>query len=248
MSFLTHPSNHFMPSSTFHSTRWTLVRRAQGDGTEARAALSELCEIYYQPVLQFTRRWCGDADRGQDLAHGFFEDLLGRESIGAADPMKGRFRTYLLGSVKHFLARQREREGAAKRGGGFTRVQLEDSHEADEDWELEFDRAWALALIGRALDSLGGEMEKSGKARQFEILRPWLDGGSAGDVSEASTVLNLSPTALKVAIHRLRQRFRQKVREEIAATTADPEDAAAEFCHLVDVWVRVENHSNMASW
>ena len=101
-----------MPSPTFRSTRWTLVRRAQGDGAEARGALSELCDIYYQPVLQFTRRWCGDADRAQDLAHGFFEDLLGRESIGAADPVKGRFRTYLLGSVKHYLARQRERVSA----------------------------------------------------------------------------------------------------------------------------------------
>ncbi len=233
-----------MPSSSFHSTRWTLVRRAQGDGVEARAALSELCEIYYQPVLQFTRRWCGDADRGQDLAHGFFEDLLGRESIGVADPGRGRFRTYLLGSVKHFLARQRERDGEAKRGGNFTRVPLEDFHEPHDEWELEFDRAWALALIRRALDSLGGEMEQSGKARQFETLRPWLDGGSAGDVSEAGTVLDLSPTALKVAIHRLRQRFRQKVREEIAATTADPEDAAAEFRHLVEVWVRVDPPSN----
>ncbi len=226
-----------MPSSSFHSTRWTLVRRAQGDGVEARAALSELCEIYYQPVLQFARRWCGDADRSQDLAHGFFEDLLGRETIGTADPVKGRFRTYLLGSVKHFLARQREREGAAKRGGDFTRVPLEDIHESEDKWELEFDRAWALALIRRALDSLGGEMEQSGKNLQFETLRPWLDGGAAGDVAEAGLTLDLSPTALKVAIHRLRQRFRQKVRDEISATTLDSQDAEAEFRHLVEVWV-----------
>lgn len=237
MSFLNHPSKDFMPFSSFHSTRWTLVRRAQGDGAEARAALSELCDIYYQPVLLFTRRWCGDADRAQDLAHGFFEDLLGRESIGAADPVKGRFRTYLLGSVKHYLARQREREGAAKRGGDFTRVPLEDSHKSDDEWELEFDRAWALALIRRALDSLANEVEKSGKARQFEILRPWLDGGAAGDVAEAGAALDLSPTALKVAIHRLRQRFRQKVRGEVVATTMDSSEAEAEFRHLVDVWV-----------
>lgn len=224
-------------SSSFHSTRWTLVRRAQGDGTEVRAALSELCEIYYQPVLQFTHRWCGDADRARDLAHGFFEELLSRGSIGAANPVKGRFRTYLLGSVKHFLAHQRERDRAAKRGGDFTRVPPEDVHESHDDWELEFDRAWALALIRRALDSLGDEMEKSGKARQFEILRPWLDGGLAGDVAEAGSMLELSPTALKVAIHRLRQRFRQKVRDEIAATTSDPAELAAEFRHLVEVWV-----------
>lgn len=223
--------------SSFHSTRWTLVRRAQGDGVEARAALSELCEFYYQPVLLFTRRWCGDADRAQDLAHGFFEDLLGRESIGPADPVKGRFRTYLLGSVKHYLARQREREGAAKRGGDFTRVPLVDTFESHDEWELEFDRAWALALIGRALNSLGAEMEKAGKLQQFETLRPWLDGGSASDVTDAGAFLDLSPMALKVAIHRLRQRFRQKVRDEIAATTVDSQDAEAEFRHLVDVWV-----------
>lgn len=223
-------------SSQFHSTRWTLVRRAQGDGAEARAALSELCGIYYQPVLLFTRRWCGDADRAQDLAHGFFEDLLGRESIGAADPVKGRFRTYLLGSVKHFLSRQRERDGAAKRGGDFTRVPLEDAHESHNEWEREFDRAWALALIRRALDSLAEEMEKSGKTRQFETLRPWLDGGSAGDVAEAGLSLDLSPTALKVAVHRLRLRFRQNVRDEISATTEDSREAEAEFRHLVDVW------------
>jgi DNA-directed RNA polymerase specialized sigma24 family protein len=226
-----------MPSSSLHSTRWTLVRRAQGDGAEARAALSELCEIYYEPVLQFTCRWCGDADRARDLAHGFFEDLLGRESIGAADPVKGRFRTYLLGSVKHFLARHREREGATKRGGDFTRVPLEDSHESRDEREREFDRAWALALIRRALDSLGAEMENAGKLQQFETLRPWLDGGPAGDASAAGAALDLSPTALKVAIHRLRQRFRQKVRDEISATTMDAQDAEAEFRHLVEVWV-----------
>jgi DNA-directed RNA polymerase specialized sigma24 family protein len=228
--------------SSFHSTRWTLVRRAQGDGIEARAALSELCEIYYQPVLGFTRCWCGDVDRARDLAHGFFEDLLGRESIGAADPVKGRFRTYLLGSVKHFLARQRERDGAAKRGGDFTRVPLEDSHESHDEWEREFDRAWALALIRRALDSLAEEMEKSGKTNQFETLRPWLDGGAAGDVAEAGITLDLSPTALKVAIHRLRQRFRQKVRDEISATTSDPVEVEAEFRHLVDVWATSEGY------
>lgn len=199
-------------------------------------------------MLQLTQRWCGDADRAQDLAHGFFEDLLGRESIGAADPVKGRFGTYLLGSVKHFLARQREREGATKRGGDFTRVPLEDSHESDDESELEFDRAWAwaLALIRRALDSLSNEMEKSGKARQFEILRPWLDGGSAGDVSEAGVALELSPTALKMTIHRLRQRFRQNVREEIFATTADPADAAAEFRRLVDIWARAEKFAGLS--
>jgi RNA polymerase sigma-70 factor (ECF subfamily) len=228
-----------MTPSPFHATRWTLVRKAQGRGEEARAALSELCAIYYEPVLQFTRRWCGDAERAKDLAHGFFEDLLGRENLGAADPAKGRFRSYLLAAVKHFLSHRREREAAARRGGGVERVPLDEAPEpgVSPEWEREFDRGWALALIGRALDSLGLEMRAAGKVAQFEALRPWLDGGPAGDAAAAGEALGLAPTALKVAVHRLRQRFRQKVREEIAATTSDPADAADEFRHLVEVWV-----------
>lgn len=234
-----------MSESNFHSTRWTLVRRAQGRGEVARAALSELCAIYYEPVLQFSRRWCGDAERAKDLAHGFFEDLLGRENLGAADPAKGRFRSYLLAAVKHFLSRQREREAAAKRGGDAEQVPLDEAPEpgVSPDWEREFDRAWALALIGRALDSLEGEMQAAGRQAQFEALRPWLDGGPAGDAAALGESLGLAPTALKVAIHRLRQRFRQKVRDEIASTTADPADAADEFRHLVEVWVNSGNAS-----
>ena len=200
--------------------------------------LSELCAIYYDPVLHFTRRWCGNEDRAKDLAHGFFEDLLGRQSLGAADPAKGRFRSYLLAAVKHFLSHRRAREAAAKRGGGVEMVPLD--HAGDSgipaEWDREFDRAWALALIRRTLDSLAAEMTAAGNGDQFEILRPWLDGGLQGDAAVAAATLKLSPTALKVAIHRLRQRFRQRVRDEIAATTADEADAGDEFRHLVDVW------------
>ena len=228
-----------MSSPGFHSTRWTLVRRAQGRGEEARVALSELCTIYYEPVLQFARRWCGNEDRAKDLAHGFFEDLLGRESLGAADPAKGRFRSYLLAATKHYLSHRRDRESAAKRGGGVEVVTLDDAGECgiSAGWEVEFDRAWALALIRRALDSLEAEIEVAGKGEHFHILRPWLDGGLQGDAAEAAAALQLSPTALKVAIHRLRQKFRQKIRDEIAATV-EPTDVDEEFRHLVDVWVR----------
>jgi len=228
-----------MNPASFHSTRWTLVRRAQGRGEEARTALSELCTIYYEPVLQFARRWCGNEDRAKDLAHGFFEDLLGRESLGAADPTKGRFRSYLLAATKHYLSHRRDKESAAKRGGGVDLVTLDDAGHCgiSTDWEAEFDRAWALALIRRALDSLEAESEAVGKSEHFRILLPWLDGGLQGDAAEAATALQISPTALKVAIHRLRQKFRQKIRDEIAAT-ADPAEIDEEFRHLVDVWVR----------
>lgn len=227
-------------SSSFHATRWTLVRRAQGRGEEARVALSELCAIYYDPVLQFIRRFSGDEAKAQDLAHAFFEELLGREAIGAADPAKGRFRSYLSAAVKHFVYRQRERASAMKRGSGEADLALDEAPEqgTPPDWDLDFDRAWAIALIRRALESLESEMEVAGKSAQFETLRPWLDGGAAGDASVAGQMLGLSPTALKVAIHRLRERFRQKIRDEIAATTSDAGDAADEFRHLVEVWVR----------
>lgn len=226
----------------FHSTRWTLVRRAQGRGDEARAALSELCAIYYEPVLQFARRWCGSEDRAKDLAHGFFEDLLGRESLGAADPAKGRFRSYLLAAVKHYLCRQREKEMASKRGGDMERVPFDEAPESgmSPDWDRAFDRAWALALIRRALDSLAGEMERAGKAELFTKLRPWLDGGSSGEAMDTATGLGLSPSAFKVAIHRLRERFRRQVRDEIAATTSDPAETEAEFRHLVEVWLAAD--------
>lgn len=225
-------------SSPFHATRWTLVRRAQGRGEEARTALSDLCAIYYEPVLHFIRRWCGDEDRARDLTHGFFEELIGREQLGAADPAKGRFRSYLLAAVKHFLSRRRESEAAAKRGGGLDRIPLEEVPEAGDEPDREFDRAWALALIRRSLDALAVEMKDAGKSAQFEVLRPWLDGGAAGDAAEAGRLLGLAPTALKVAIHRLRQRFRQRVRDEVAATTSDAAETAEEFRHLVDVWAR----------
>lgn len=224
----------------FHSTRWTLVRRAQGRGDEARAALSDLCAIYYEPVLQFACRWCGSEDRARDLAHGFFEDLLARESLGAADPSKGRFRSYLLAAVKHFLCHQREREMAAKRGGTLEHVPLDETLEESgmlPAWDHAFDRAWALALIRRALDSLALEMERSGKSELFHRLRPWLDGGASGEAVDAAAALGLSPSAFKVAIHRLRERFRRHVRAEITATTTDPAETEAEFRHLVAVLV-----------
>lgn len=229
-----------MTPSAFHSTRWTLVRRAKGHDEHSRAALSELCEIYYEPVLRFIAH--RHPDQARDLTHGFFEQLLARENLGDPDPSYGKFRTYLLGSVKHFLSHQRERDAAAKRGGDTDRVPLDDVAEigAAPEWERAFDRAWALALIGRALSSLEAEMDLAGKRPHFEQLRSWLDGGMQGDAAAAGLELGLSPAALKVAIHRLRQRFRQKVRDEIAATTSDPADAADEFRHLVEVWVKQE--------
>lgn len=205
-----------------------------------RAALSELCGIYYEPVFRFIRARSPDEDRARDMTHAFFEDVLLRENVGTPDPEKGRFRSYLLGSVKHFLAGVHERGQAAKRGGGVEHVEWEESAvpALDGDSHAVFDRDWALALIRRALAALEEEMTAAGKAGQFQVLQPWLDGGSQGTSEEAAVELGLSGNALNVAIHRLRQRFRQLVRAEVAATTSSQSETDEEFRHLVEVLTR----------
>ncbi len=232
-----------MPTpAPFSPTRWTLVLQAGGDTPEARAALGELCEIYYAPVLEFIRRWRhdGDADAASDQAHAFFESVLARGQLGDPDPERGRFRSYLLGAVKHFLYEQGRAASAAKRGAGAEHQTLDEGLEvgvppADD---AVFDRAWALTVIGRALDELGSEMAAAGKGEQFEAFKPWLDGNAAGSQSDAGAALGLSATATKVAVHRLRERLRKKVRAEIAATLENPADLDAELRHLVSTLSR----------
>jgi RNA polymerase sigma-70 factor (ECF subfamily) len=226
-----------MSLSTFHATRWTLVRQAGLHSDAGRTALSELCGIYYEPVLRFIRARTANEDLARDLTHGFFEDLLARASVGAPDPEQGRFRSYLLGSVKHFLARHHAQERAAKRGGGAEHVELEEAAQylAGSGDPAGFDRDWALALIRRALASLESELTAAGKGHHFQVLQPWLDGGAPGAARDAAAALGLTENAFNVSVHRLRQRFRLLVRAELAATTTDQAEADEEFRHLVDV-------------
>lgn len=224
-----------MSCSLFHRTRWTLVYRTRGHGDEARAALSELCAIYYEPVHAFVRHWSRNEGEARDLTHFFFADLLSRESLGEVDVSRGRFRSYLVGAAKHFLLKHRSGERAGKRGGGVNHVELPEDLASSDEVDLAFDRNWALALINRAVAALEGEMSAAGKGRQFEVLKPWLDGGAAGSLEVAGSELGLNANALNVAIHRFRQRFLRIVRAEVESTTVNAEDAADEFRHLVDV-------------
>ncbi|MGI9243690.1 MAG: RNA polymerase sigma factor [Verrucomicrobiales bacterium] len=222
--------------SDFSATRWTLVLEAGGETPQAKAALRELCDIYYAPVVAFIRRWRqdGDEDLSRDQAHAFFESVLANEQIGAPDPQRGRFRNYLLGAVKHFLLEQRRLAATQKRGGGVPHEPLDEgNHAGAEPGAADFDCAWALALIGRALGELESEMGAAGKSEQFTVLRPWLDGNAETPQAEAAEVLGLSGTAIKVAIHRLRERFRTKVRAEVEATLQDPGELDEELRHLV---------------
>src|SRR6188768_1999865 len=163
------------PPGNFAATRWTLVVQARGQDERARAALSELCEAYYAPVVAFVRSDGRDEDTARELAHEFFARILAGGSLGGADPARGRFRNYLLGAVKHFLADRRERDAAGKRGGGVAPVPLEDTASGlgvagpgFPDCERAFDRQWALTVIARALAVLESDYGVSGKAGQFE--------------------------------------------------------------------------------
>jgi DNA-directed RNA polymerase specialized sigma24 family protein len=219
-------------NSSFHPTRWTLVLRASGEDGEAKAALSELCAAYYEPVVAFLRRDGRGDDAARELAHAFFENVL-TSGVGTPEPGRGRFRSYLLGALKHFLSKHRDAARAAKRGGGAEPVELIEDAAISTDDVLPFDREWSLAVIARALATL--EAEHAGKPVLFATLKPWLGTGEPGFQAEAALALGMSATAVKVAIHRLRSRFRELIRSAIAATLDDPADAADERRHLIAV-------------
>lgn len=231
MKTVTTPSDSTPSPTAFRTTRWTQVLASRGESAEARAALSELCAAYYQPVFHFLQREGRNEDAARELTHEFFARVLGHQSLAGADPQRGRFRSYLLGAVKHFVADLRGRERTAKRGGGAEHeplhagtdtspgVDVPDTTTADAG----FDREWAMTLLARALTALAREQASAGKARDFEVLKPWLTGESvAQSQADAARELGMTEGAVKVAIHRLRRRFRELVKAEIAQTVGDP--------------------------
>jgi len=218
--------------SEFAATRWTRVIQARGDSDEARLALSDLCAAYYAPVFAFVRRERGDEDTARELTQEFFRRLLAGAGVDGADPSRGKFRSFLLGAVKHFLADERDRLSREKRGSDFRSeslnrdesnsdpgISVADTRSAPPD--VLFDRQWALTVLERSFASLESSLAAEGKGRTLEVLKPWLIGGADhGDQQAAAVALGLSPTAIRVAVHRLRQRFREAVRAELRQTLA----------------------------
>ncbi len=230
-------------ASQFVTTKWTRVLEARGDSPEAKAALSDLCAAYYAPVSAFIRRSVSDEEAARDLTQEFFARLLSARGFSAVDPQRGRFRSYLLGAVKHFLAEAHQRERRLKRGGGqpvesvdagtdtSPGLQLPDAKTPSPD--LEFDRKWALTLIDRALDALAAEHLAAGRAEHFQALKPWLTGDTESlSQAEAARRLGLSEGAVKVAVHRLRRRFRELLKAEILRTVNSRTEAEEELCDL----------------
>ncbi|MGA2864699.1 MAG: sigma-70 family RNA polymerase sigma factor [Verrucomicrobiota bacterium] len=235
-------------SGQFAPTRWTQVLQARGESAEARAALGELCAAYWQPVFCFIRREGREEETARDLTQEFFTRLLARHGLGTVEPGHGRFRSFLLGAVKHFLADERDRAGAAKRGGRQTILSIEAGGGANTTAELQipdpagpppdavFDRQWAQTLVARALDLLAAEFAAAAKPEQFETLKPWLLGKfDLLSQADAARRLGLTEGAVKVAIHRLRKRFRELIKAEIAHTVPEPAQVNEELRYLVEV-------------
>ena len=229
----------------FRTTRWTRVLQARGDSPEAKAALSELCTAYYGPVFAFLRRNARDEESAQDLTQEFFRRLLAGHGIEGVEPSLGRFRSFLLGAVKHFLADMRKHDQRLKRGAGQPLETLEPGTDTSPGLQLpdptapnperEFDRKWALTLLDRALRALAREQELEGKATQFEALKPWLTG-EIQNISQTDTArqLGLNEGAVKVAVHRLRRRFRGVIKTEIGKTLSDRAQVEEELHYLLE--------------
>jgi len=233
--------------SQFPTTRWTLVVAA-GDPQrkDAQSALASLCENYWYPLYAYLRRRGYTADQAQDLTQEFFMRILEGRYLDRADPKKGRFRSFLLTSLKFFVADEGDRERAHKRGGGVLvpleflsgeeRYQREPAD--DETPERIFERRWVLSMLDRVVERLRNEFVRHGRTEHFERLKMFLLGQSDAPYAALAREMNTSEGALKVAIHRLRKRYRDFFRQEIADTVADPAEVESELRYLAAVLTR----------
>ncbi|MCI0536807.1 MAG: sigma-70 family RNA polymerase sigma factor [Verrucomicrobiales bacterium] len=240
---------HESPESTptrpedFRTTHWSVVLLAGRDQSpEAHGALEKLCRAYWYPLYVFVRRQRYEASEAQDLTQEFFATLLEKNTLQHADPRRGRFRTFLLSSLKNFLANDWDKKRALKRGGGQpifslddvdveARYQLEPAHDLTP--EKMFERRWAETVFERVMRCLREEYASTGKAERFEALKPFLSAeGKPATYAQVGQVLGLTENAVRSALSRLRQRSRELFRHEIAQTVASPEEIEDEIRYL----------------
>jgi len=233
------PDPQAVPASKapFPTTRWSRVVAA-GDPAEpgARAALEELCRAYWYPLYAFIRRMGAGPDEAADMTQAYFVRMLGTDLLARADRDKGRFRAFLRADCHFFLAHQAERDRARKRGGGAAPLSI-DARDAEGRYLREpadpgltpdrlFDRAWALSLLDGVLERLSREHAEAGQSERFEALRPTLGGGRSAPHAAIADRLGSTEAAIEAAARRLRRRYREVLREQIAATLDDPTEAA----------------------
>ncbi|MBN1764479.1 MAG: sigma-70 family RNA polymerase sigma factor [Sedimentisphaerales bacterium] len=231
----------------FATTHWSLVDAAKPDEasqTRAREALEELCRAYWYPLYTFVRSRGYSAADAQDLTQAFFARIIETGGFASADRRRGRFRSYLLGAMKHFLANEWHRAQTQKRGGqvqfvAWDALDLEARYagasKQSDNPEYLFDREWALETIAGALHKLREEMVQAGKSEQFDTLKGTLTGQEESPREEIAARLGISEGAVKVAVHRLRQRYRKLLRAAIAETVSNEADLDDEMRYLVAV-------------
>jgi RNA polymerase sigma-70 factor (ECF subfamily) len=231
------------PPDRFRTTHWSLILAArEHDSPEARQALEELCECYWYPLYAFIRRSGHNSEEARDLTQEFFARLLEKDYLAAVNRDKGKFRSFLLAACKHFLANERDRALAQKRGGGRTILSFnadaaESTYSSEPQHTLTperlYERRWVLMLLQSVLNRLRKEQEKAGKGTHFDQLKGFLAGDRAATrYSQVAEALGTSVGALKVAVHRLRGRYRELLREEIARTVNSPDEVEAEIRNL----------------
>jgi RNA polymerase sigma-70 factor (ECF subfamily) len=231
----------------FATTHWSLVVAAKPDEaseTRARKALEELCRAYWYPLYAFVRYRGYSSDDSQDLTQAFFTRIIETGGFASADPERGRFRSYLLGAMKHFLANEWHRAQTQKRGGQVQFVEWDaldpearyaGAPKQPDNPEQLFDREWAVEITGGALQTLLDEMEQAGKGKLFDALKGSLTGEDELPREEIAARLDMSTDAVKVAVHRLRQRYRKLLRTAIAETVSNEADLDDEMRYLVAV-------------
>ena len=218
----------------FATTSWSMVLAAgEADSSRSRQALAALCETYWYPLYAFIRRQGCTVDEARDLAQGYFLQLLEKGFLKQVRPEAGRFRSFLLVSVKHFLSNARDRERALKRGGGRLPIRLEfdvaegryrmDPADSALTPDRLFERQWAMTVLERSMSSLREESARSGETSRFDLLKVYLTGEEpAVPYQQVAPELGISESAVSVAVHRMRQRFGKVLREVIAQTVTNP--------------------------
>jgi RNA polymerase sigma factor (sigma-70 family) len=236
--------------AAFQTTHWTMVLRAgetQSD-TSAQKALSNFCEAYWPPLYAFLRHRGHASSEAQDLVQGFFVHLLEQNTLSRADQEKGRLRTFLLGSMQNFLCNEYDRAQALKRGGGHQIISI-DEHLPEAEAAMmdtahlsdsrSYDLAWASTIVKRAWQQLQDGFETEGKAEWLEVLRPFVAGGGKTPLSqeEAAAKLGVPIATLRTWLSRLRQRYREALRTEVANTVSDPAEVDQELHYLYQVLI-----------
>jgi RNA polymerase sigma-70 factor (ECF subfamily) len=238
------PSSIREPTSDFATTHWSIVLRGGTRGTQdADEALAALCQIYWLPLYSFARRKVADIHDAQDLTQAFFVRLLEKNAFAAASPERGRFRSFLLAALQNFLTNEWQKGQAIKRGGGTapisldwaageSHLNLEPAHELTP--ERLYERQWALTLLDQVIQHLAAEFASAGKERQFQLLKESLTGARL-EYGTIALELGITADATRQAVHRLRKRYRELLRDEVAQTVDDPRDIDQEIQSLIEI-------------